>query len=548
LGERLFIIGLDGASWSSMSKWIKDDTLPHLSRLARSGFCGPLKSILPLSTPVCWSSIYTGKNPGKHGVFEFMTQKSNSYELTPVNSSHRKTRDFWEILGDSDLKSIVINAPLTYPVRPFNGTLISGWGTPDNAELYTHPREIRDYLKERIGQFNMQPVRFFSKEHPRDYLEDLERATLDTFKVASELIQEDWDLFFLVFQETDHVQHYFWAFMDENHPQYNPKNKEFRNAILDFFCRIDDYIGTLVDFCDDKTDIMIISDHGMESQHSWIHLNELLRVSGFLEYNKNISTRLKHFLGRLGFDPISVYEIIQRLRLDFLRKSIQSGGQIKPPRFFLSEKDIDWSRTVAYTTSSAGCIFVNQRNREPQGIVESGADYEIQIQKLTDFLTNSQNPKDNTNFFSNIFQKNELFSGPFLNQAPDLVVLPKSGYGVFQDLPIGSHKVLTSSKWRSGDHGIWGTIILSGPRFKNADENKTRTILDIAPTILYLFNMLISRDMDGRVMTELVNDDYKKSHPILFSDSTASEEFQESHLSKNEENEVLRRLRDLGYI
>lgn len=545
INNKTILIGLDGAPWKLINSWIRRGLLPNLNQIASTGVFEPLKSVIPLSTPVCWSSIYTGKNPGKHGVFEFLTRKDKSYKLIPVNASHRKCQTYWEILSEHGYRSIIVNAPLTYPIIPFNGILVAGWGTPSTVVEKVYPPAIQDDLLETYPGFNMQPQIFFSLEHAKNYLNDLTRATDDTFHIASHLIRQEWNHFFVEFQTTDYVQHYFWSFMDEQHPRYGQNNFNLKQSIFSLYRLVDDYVGKLVRLCDSNTDIMIISDHGMDSLHSWIHLSQLLRSNGYLKYRNNLSTLLKRGLAFLGLDPVNAYKVVQKLRLEKLRTStIQKAGYVKPPRLFLTEEDVDWYSTKAYTTSSAGCVFLNQKGREPSGTFTPN---KVELEELVNQLRISRDPRTKEYLFSDVYTKEQLYHGPYLNDAPDVVVCPNPGYGLFQELPIGSSNVVTSSSWKTGDHTLDGIFISRGPRINKTSLNPS--ILDIAPTLYYLCNVPIPRDVDGRVLQDMIDENYLKENLIVFDDSSTLINADSEHqFSNEEETEMMDRLRDLGYI
>jgi predicted AlkP superfamily phosphohydrolase/phosphomutase len=69
---KVFVLGLDGATWDILDPLVRAGELPHLARLVERGASGTLRSVFPPLSPVAWTGVMTGKNSGKHGVFEFL--------------------------------------------------------------------------------------------------------------------------------------------------------------------------------------------------------------------------------------------------------------------------------------------------------------------------------------------------------------------------------------------------------------------------------------------------------------------------------------------
>src|SRR3989304_3900917 len=109
--RRVFVLGLDGATFNLIKPWIKEGELPNLSRLLEEGCHGELESVIPPLTTPAWASFITGKNPGKHGVFDFAERIDGSYDIRWVTSGSRYGRSLWKIIGSHRGKVGVINIP-----------------------------------------------------------------------------------------------------------------------------------------------------------------------------------------------------------------------------------------------------------------------------------------------------------------------------------------------------------------------------------------------------------------------------------------------------
>src|ERR1051325_8760378 len=119
--KRVFMIGWDGATFDLIHPWVKDGKLPNIARPMERGVHGPLRSTIPPWTFPAWTSFMTGKNPGKHGVYDFLRPRQGSYDLEFVNGSHRRARTFWQILSEAGRKVVSISVPCTFPPEPVNG-------------------------------------------------------------------------------------------------------------------------------------------------------------------------------------------------------------------------------------------------------------------------------------------------------------------------------------------------------------------------------------------------------------------------------------------
>ena len=127
MNPKVMVIGLDGATLDILKPLMRSGELPVLDELRKQGVHGPLQSTLLPGTPQAWSTMVTGKNPGNHGIFEFVSRRPKTYDLFPLDASHRESLDIWEILSNAGKKVGVINVPFTYPPRAFSGS-IGKWG------------------------------------------------------------------------------------------------------------------------------------------------------------------------------------------------------------------------------------------------------------------------------------------------------------------------------------------------------------------------------------------------------------------------------------
>ena len=219
--SKVLVIGIDGGTLDVIRPHL--GVLPNLARFFQEGVSGSLRSVPNRNSAPAWSSMITGKNPGKHGIFWFTEPKENSYEVCYVNGSFRKEAAVWDILSAAGKRVGVINVPLTYPAGEVNGFLVAGIDTPMiGAERFTYPPSLSVEIQEQVGEYIVEPGTPSSLKAGR-YEEAVERLykTVDQRAAAAKhlMTTKEWDFFMVVFTATDSAQHFFWKYM---YPEYYP--------------------------------------------------------------------------------------------------------------------------------------------------------------------------------------------------------------------------------------------------------------------------------------------------------------------------------------
>ncbi|HEX3600073.1 MAG TPA: alkaline phosphatase family protein, partial [Lacipirellulaceae bacterium] len=352
--QTVLIVGLDGATFDLMLPWIDAGFLPNLGRLLSGGAWSRLESTIPPITPCAWSSFITGKNPGKHGLFDFIEPSRDGRGFQFTNASYRDGESLWACLSRHGRRVGVVNVPMTYPPEPVNGFLISGLDTPHEHSPFMHPVEVRNILKDagiryRIDQQHLGNMR--TDDRRRRQLLDIhdgESARTAAFRYLSNMRRCDFRM--IVYGATDQVQHHFWHFMDENHDKHDPEGaKTFRNAIRDTYQHIDVQLGLLLDECDDDTVVIIMSDHGFGPMSNVrVRLNQVLRDAGLLKF---VESRTG---GRWKKALASTLDRVLRSTLSSDTKRTIAGLFPRLRVWFenLDEAKIDWKSTRAHVNEA----------------------------------------------------------------------------------------------------------------------------------------------------------------------------------------------------
>lgn len=308
------------------------------------------------------------------------------------------------------------------------------------------------------------------------FMDDLYRAFDDRAQVIlNRLTSGTWDLLVGVIESTDRVQHMMWRHRDTTHPLYDADGAaRFGDSILRIYRRSDQFVGEVLDQIGADTTLMIVSDHGFHSWRKAVNLNTWLVQEGFLVMN--------------GQAPVT------EKKLDDL---FAGGGQFW--------ENVDWSRSRAYAMG-LGQIYFNLRGREARGIVSTGDEYRALADDLkARLLASLIDPDTGAHIVTNVYKRDDVYSGEYLHNAADLQVGFADGYRVSWQTTLGGSPqgvVYPNMKKWSGDHGGFdfattaGVLISSRPIV--VDAKGRANIIDIAPTVLQHFGLAVPTGVDGR--------------------------------------------------
>jgi predicted AlkP superfamily phosphohydrolase/phosphomutase len=542
--KRILVVGLDGAPYELFSSWIGEYKLPTFAKIAEKGVFGNLTSTIPPCTAAAWSSFLTGKNPGKHGVYEIIARKPGGYGITPVNASYRRGRDILDILSNHRKKVVALNVPFTYPPKKVNGFMVTGMITPPGANNFTYPSSLKRELEKKLG-YRVHNSITYREGGEIEFLQDLYEVTERRFEATIYLMRRcDWDLFMVVFNGTDQIQHALWKYMNgDGHA------KKYRDAIFTFYEKMDKIMKELLDFVDKKTTVIVLSDHGASTLRKWIHINNFLMDLGLLKLNDGLLTRIKYFIFKLGITPLSMYRLLLKLGYGDIRKKVRREKILRFTQLFLSLSDVNWSETKAFAIPGMGQIYINVKGREPRGVVNRGKEYAVLRDFLIEKLNELEDPETGEKVIEKVFKKEEIFHGPYLDQAPDLQYLPKIPFMTAPEHEFGSNSLLSPVFGISSRHTINGILLLRGPDIKSGVTIDNAEIIDLAPTILYIMGLPVPSDMDGKVLTDALVPSRLESEGIVYEASSSEERRRvEYPFSAEEEEEIKKRLRALGYL
>ncbi|MFQ5576887.1 MAG: alkaline phosphatase family protein [Anaerolineae bacterium] len=543
MNHKLAIIGFDGATFDLILPWVQQGHLPNFKRLLEEGAHGPLASTIHPLSPQAWSTFSTGKNAGKHGIFDFVAKKPGSYQFALTQGGLRQAESVWQILSRAGRRVVVLNVPFTYPPNPVNGVMISGFDAPRADDSFCHPPHIYRQVKQAIGQYflhDMYPV----GRRKADY-EQVLRAEVQNRVAATRYFaqQTAWDFFMVVVNATDLVQHLFWADMQTPAGPY-------RDVILHVYQEVDAALGEFQSILGHDVTMLVVSDHGAGAIEKSVNLNEWLRRQGWLAFRQDTtSTGRKAASKTINAGRVAMKRYLPRPLKNWLKQRIP--GLRNRVESWLQHSNIDWDTTRAFSGGNFGNIYLNLRGREPQGIVSPGPEQETLLAEISAALLALQDPDTGEPVVARVHRREALYSDPHLNLAPDLIIEWRDyAYFVSPSFSGGGGQVFgpppredATEFDHSGTHRVNGIFLATGPNIKPGPLNGLR-IADVAPTVLHACGLPVPRDMDGQVAQAL----FKTPRPVAFADPTGPQTPTGTVFSEADEADMAARLRSLGYL
>ena len=304
---------------------------------------------------------------------------------------------------------------------------------------------------------------------------------------------------------------------------------------------LDGAIARLLSHADERTQIYVISDHGMgpHTQASY-HLATWLEDNGFMFRKPGAERRASVIAGgRRAARSLLSLALREKIKARFGAERMQRIQALEKDGFYSS---IDWSRTLAYAEPGRHVININLKGRNGAGIVPS-THYDLVCSRISEGLSAWTDPKG-VPAVARVVRRDEVYAGPFTERASDLYVQWNSE-ARFGDPPA---EVQARGFWWSGDHRPAGVLICEGPGIRNAASLNAPVVYDLVPTIMYLAGLPVPADLDGRVIEELCEDDFRASHSVQRDSAEDPVNTEQAGLSDSEAQLVEEKLRSLGYL
>ncbi len=552
--RRTLLVGLDGATFDLLGPWMEQGHLPNLQRLAQEGVWGPLQSTLPPTTAPAWTACYTGVNPGKHGIFDFRESPFADPNRPLISSRSIRAPKLWHLLNRHGRRVGLLNVPITYPPEPVEGFVISGMMTPGQEVTYTYPAGLKEEILRIVPDYVINvDIPRYDVEDEQDahaFLDDISHAFQRRADLLYHLLEtQEWDLMMVVFIVLDRIQHLLWKYYQDPESRFYHMERapRLRARILEIHQQVDALVGRLLEKVNDDTDLILVSDHGFGSTKAWINVNTWLERQGLLRLKPQARWRKRLFYQAVRLNDS---RLVRTLVPGPIHRAIR--WRVRGTRStFRSDlvESIDWEHTRAFF-ASIPCqgIYINTR-RDGLGTVEPGQEYEELRQRLREALRELRDPRTGEAVVDNIWFREEVYQGPYLEWAPDVLFVARDYAYLGREL-LGAGRVIESSmNWANGFHRMNGILMARGPGFKRGLYLQGARLMDIAPTILYRMGLPVPSHMDGRVLERALEEPFLQAHPLQREDLPVEvwKGLTETY-SEEESAEIEARLKGLGYM
>ncbi len=367
--KKVCLIGLDGVPYSLIKKITDEGTMPNLASLFGTGDLRQMSVSIPEVSSVSWSSFMTGTDSGNHGIYGFMDVRDGSRQMYFPNYMDLKAETLWSSLERLGKKSAVVNLPSTYPAGKINGILVSGFVAIDLKKA-VYPSSIVSTLEGLNYKIDVRAQ--MAKDNPDFLFEELSSVLKTRFKAFNLLVNEvDWGFFMPVITGTDRLHHFLWS------SSLDPDNKYY-NTFFDYYKKIDEKIGRLLESLPKGTEVMAMSDHGFTNIETEVYLNRWLFENDYVCFTKD--------------SPMDLKDV----------SSSSKAFALDPSR-----------------------IYINKKSRFTDGVI-SDNDVKKLVDEIADKIINLE--YNGKKVIKQVYRQEEIYSSKEIKKAPDLVLLSNYGY------------------------------------------------------------------------------------------------------------------------
>ncbi len=543
----ILVIGLDAATMDLIEPWASAGHLPTLARLIDDGVSARFLSTPNMHSASAWTSILTGLNPGRHGLYVFSDRDFATGRQVFFKGGDREGDLITRHLASAGRTAGLLNVPMTYPAEGSAGSfMVSGLDAPSLNEKAFYPPPLRDELLGRFPNYNFAPQAIGDLMSAGRIDEAIGAWTslIETQTAVAEYLMDAHpvDFFMTVYTASDWGGHNLWKYSDPSHPSFDREGAaRHGNALLSIYRALDKAVARLEARAGAQAQVYVISDHGM-GPHTGAsyHLADWLESRGYMARKAGGQAR-SSFLkaGR---------QVARSLLPAAVKEMIKAGlSPERMERIQAAEKDsfyssIDWGRTTCYTEPGRHVININLAGRNVEGIV-APADYDRVTDRLIEDLMKWTDSRGNK-IVDRVARRDEVYSGPFTERASDLYLYWNTAV-YLGDPP---DEVRARGFWWSGDHVREGILICKGRGIRKSARLDLPVVYDLVPTVLYLAGLPVPEGLDGRVLEEACTDEFLADNPIKIGSGSTEKNLDSASLSESDEKLIEEKLRGLGYM
>jgi predicted AlkP superfamily phosphohydrolase/phosphomutase len=550
---KVLLIGLDGMTFDIARPLMDAGEMATLAALERRGVSATMMSTVPPISAPAWVTFLTGNNPGRHGLFNFQNLDLSRYTHfsdTLVNSSYIRGKTLLDHASAAGKRILSYRLPITYPPWPINGVLVSGQPVPDRLRAYASPPEVAATLPPLSVLSHDELVR----AKKAGDIAAIDRCNAYELEVMDQItrraIADGTDLIVTLTGIPDGLHHSFWHLHDPRSPLHDPRASEHdRSIIRRWYVEIDRMVGRWLQSLGEEWAVIVLSDHGGGPAATRnLNLNYVLAERGFL---RPVSASRVRMANRVARQADTVRRWLGGKK-NWLKNHLPAAVQSQIRQRLNGTGRVDWAHTQAYAVPiffPVTGVNLNVRGRQPQGIVAPGAEYERLRDEIIAALAELRDPETGAVLCGTIRKKEEVHSGPHLDNIPDILLMTPEGIDgghdvdqLFSPVSEGTLRNL------SGTHKMEGIFLAAGAPFRSGARLETVGLGDVLPTALHLAGVAIPDDIDGRVLSAALAPEWVAAHPVATTAAHADADGDGNALSAGEEREMRKFLQDLGYI
>jgi predicted AlkP superfamily phosphohydrolase/phosphomutase len=505
----LVILGFDSGDPRLIRRWAQEGHLPTVSSLMRRGCWAQTSSPELMFEHGAWLSIFSGISRVRHGCYYFRQLVPGTYDLQLIYGAKVNAPPFWAAWQDGRKRVVVADVPEGALQRGVPGLQIANWavhrGYVSRAAV-DQPSSEPNSLLEQVTQKFGPPVRILeapdadSAQNRRLHRELLARVERKGALCRYLVEREGPDLAVVCFGESHTAGHQFWRYCTEGSAHSQANGHEFAHATRDVYQAIDREMGLLLAQMPPTTNVFVVSSIGLADHYPTGALMEAFcRQLGYQAQPESNAS------------PFQPTALARRMLPEAWRIALSRGlSREARERLFAQQFCVsaNWKKTTAFAIPSiyTGFLRVNLRGREPEGIVEPGAQYDALLHRLETDLGQLIDPRTGQLAIEKVVRSGELYGCNYPNVLPDLVVHWKPSTH-FVDRVVHPNVELTQKKpefFRDSEHMDHGFFAAAGPSIQNRGQIEDVEVLDLAPTFLTLLNEPKRKHMTGNVLKELL--------------------------------------------
>lgn len=496
---RLLILGIDAANPELVERWAADGRLPHLARLIHEGLSGRVAGLRGFYVGSTWPSFYTGLGPGHHGHHSLLQLRPGGYEYRAMAAAGVvQNEPFWAHLGRHGRRVAILDVPLTPLCPQLNGVQTVEWGAHDALYGFrAQPLALQTEISRRFGSHPLGPDCDAERRTAEDYRGFLRRLTKGAAVKAELTLHvlglEPWDFAMQVFTEGHCAGHQCWHLHDRTHPAHDAGiAAALGDPLQHVYAAIDAAIGRILADARPRA-VLVLSAHGMSW---WFGAQFLLREILFrlgvtarpAETPVSTAAAMAARLGSAA--PGWLRSVLRPLRNALAGRAEASAIP------GLGVNAADSLCFPVYNGLAVGGIRLNLAGREPQGRLAAGRQADEFCAQLAADLLGIADAASGRPLIRAVHRTRDLYSGPRLDDLPDLLVEWDDGTAIGSARLAGGNAATvratspkigliegTNRYARTGEHRPEGFFVAHGAGIGQGRLNRPVSVLDFAPTV-----------------------------------------------------------------